>query len=51
MAQALAEKLEHSGPAEKKTIALVSQREQLASKTEPPLLKGKGTEPSVHITR
>ena len=29
MAQASAEKLEHTGPAEKERVALVSQREQL----------------------
>ena len=48
MVQASAEKLEHTGPAEKKRVALVPQREQLASMPEPPLPKGKGTEPSVH---
>ena len=31
MAQALAEKLEHTGPAEKERVALVPQRKQLAS--------------------
>ena len=51
MAQASAEKLEHSGPAEKKRAALVPQREQLASTPEPPLPKGKGTEPSDQSTR
>ena len=30
MAQASAEKLEHTGPAEKERVALVPQREQLA---------------------
>ena len=48
MAQALAEKLEHTGPAEKKRVASVSQREQLASMPEPPLPRGEGAEPSVH---
>ena len=40
MAQASAEKLEHTGPADK-------EREQLESALEPLLPKGKGTEPSV----
>ena len=47
MAQALVEKLGHIGLAEKKRVALVPQREQLASTLEPPLPKGKETEPSV----
>ena len=51
MAQASAEKLEHTGPAEKKRMASVPQREQLASTPEPPLPKGKGTEPSVQSTK
>ena len=51
MAQASAEKLEHTGPAEKKRVASVSQREQLASTPEPPLPKGKETERSVLIIR
>ena len=51
MAQASAEKLEHTGPAEKERVASVPQREQLASTPEPPLPKGKGTEPSVQSTR
>ena len=51
MAQASAEKLEHTGPAEKKRVASVPQREQLASTPEPPLPKGKGTEPSVQSTK
>ena len=50
MAQALAEKLEHTGPAEKERVASVAQREQLASTPEPSLPKGKGTEPSVQST-
>ena len=49
MAQASAEKLEHTGPAEKERVAPVSQREQLANTPEPPL--SKGTEPSVQSTR
>ena len=51
MAQASAEKLEHTGPAEKKRMASVPQREQLASMPEPPLPKGKGKVPSVQSTR
>ena len=51
MAQASAEKLEHTGPAEKERVASVPQREQLASTPEPHLPKGKGTEPSVQGTR
>ena len=47
MAQASAEKLEQTGPAEKERVASVPQREQLARTPEPPLPKGKGTEPSV----
>ena len=51
MGQALAEKLEHTGPAEKERVTSVPQREQLASTPEPPLPKGKGTESSVQSTR
>ena len=51
MVQALAEKLEHTGPAETKKIALVPKREQLAIMPEPPLIKEKGTEPFVQSTR
>ena len=51
MAQASAEKLEQTGPAEKVRVASVPQREQLARTPEPPLPKGKGTEPSVQSTR
>ena len=47
MAQASGEKLEYTGPAEKERVAPVTPREQLASTPEPPLAKGKGTEPSV----
>ena len=43
MAQASAEKLEHTGPAER--VALMPQREQLASTPEPPLPRGEGTVP------
>ena len=51
MVQASAEKLEHTGPAEKEKVASVPQREQLARTPEPPLPKGKGTELSVQSTR
>ena len=51
MARALAEKLEHTGPAERIMVASMPQREQLASTPEPPLPKGKGTDPSVQRTR
>ena len=47
MAQALAEKLEHTGPAEKERMASVPQRKQLARTPEPPLPRGEGTERSV----
>ena len=49
MAHALAQKLEHTGPAEKERVVSVPQREQLASTPEPPWSKGKGTESSVHL--
>ena len=51
MMQVLAEKLERTGPAEKERVASVPQREQLARTPEPPLQKGKGTEPSVQSTK
>ena len=51
MAQASAEKLEQIGPAEKERVASLPQREQLARTPEPPLPKGKRTEPSVQSTR
>ena len=51
MAQATAEKLEHTGPAERERMASVPQREQLASMPEPLLPKGKGTESSVESTK
>ena len=41
MAQASAEKLEHTGPAEKERVASVPQREQLARTPEQPLPKKK----------
>ena len=43
MAQASAEKLEQTGPAEKERVASVPQREQLASTPEPSMSKEKGT--------
>ena len=51
MVQASAEKLEHTGPAEKKRVVLMPQREQLASTPEPPLPKAKGTESPVQSTK
>ena len=41
MAQASAEKLEHTGPAEKERVASVPKRKQLAITPEPPLPKEK----------
>ena len=43
-------KIEHTGPADKERVTSVPQKEQLASTPEPPLTKGKGTEPSVQST-
>ena len=51
MAQASAETLEHTEPAEKERVASVPQREQLASTPEPLLPKRKGIELSVQSTR
>ena len=51
MAQALAEKLDHTGPAERERVASVPQGGQLASTPEPPLPKRKETELSIQITR
>ena len=51
MAQASAEKLEHTGPAEKKRVASMPKNKHLASTPEPPLPKGKGTEPPVQSIR
>ena len=51
MVQASAKKLEHTGPAENKRVALVRQREQLASTQEPYLPKGNRIELSVRSTR
>ena len=50
-AQASAEKLEHTEPAEKERVASMPQREQLARMPEPPLPKGKETKPSIQSTR
>ena len=49
MAQASAEKLEHTGPAEKERVASVPQREQLASIPEP--LLPKAVSPEYQIMR
>ena len=51
MAQATAEILEHTGPVEKKRVASMPQRDQLASMVDPSLPKEKGIEPSVQSTR
>ena len=51
MAQASAEKLEQTGPAEEERLASVPQRKQLARIPEPLLPKGKATEPSVQSIR
>ena len=51
MAQVSAEKLQHTGPAEKERVASVPQREQLARTPEPPLPKAKGIEPYLQSTR
>ena len=47
MAQASAEKLEQTRTAEKERVTSMRQREQFTSMPDPPLPKGKGTEPSV----
>ena len=47
IAQASAEKLEQTWPAEKERVVSVPQREQSASTPEPVLPRGKGTEHSV----
>ena len=51
MAQASAEKLEHTGPAEKERAASVPQREQLASTPEPLLPKKQSRLPKHQIVR
>ena len=49
MAQALAEKLEHTGPAKKERVASVPQRKLLARTPEPPLPKRKITSPQSKV--
>ena len=49
--RASAEKLEHTGSAEKERVASAPQSEQLANTPELPLPKGKGTELCVQITK
>ena len=51
MAQDSAEILEHTGPAEKKRMASMPQRESSWQVRQSRLPKGKGTEPSVQSTR
>ena len=51
MVQASMEKLEYTGPAEKKRVASVPQREQLAITPELPLPRGKGTQLLVQSTK
>ena len=51
MAQASAEKLEHTGPAEKERMFSLPQRKQLASVQELTFPKRKETNPSVQSTR
>ena len=50
MVQASGEKPEHTGPAEKEKVALVPQRELLASTPELPLPK-KGNRVISHLTK
>ena len=51
MTQASAEKLKQTEPVEKEWMVSVPQSEQLARTPEPPLPRGKQTEPSVKSTR
>ena len=51
MTQVLTEKLELTGRAEKERVASVPQSEQLARTPDPPMPKGKRTEPFVQITK
>ena len=51
MAQASAEKLEHTGPVEKEKSGLSATERAVGKYAEPPLPKGKGTEPSVESTK
>ena len=46
MAQASAEKLEHTGPDKEERVVSVPQIEQLESMPEPSFSKRKGTKPS-----
>ena len=49
MGQTSAEKLEHTGLAEKERVASMPHREQLARRPEPPLPRPKETEPKHQI--
>ena len=51
MVQASAELIKQTVPAEKERVASMPQSKQLARTPEPLLPKGKGTEPSIQITR
>ena len=54
MTQASAEKLEHTGPAEKERVASVPQRMQMASTPEPPLAirrRNRAVSPEYQIMR
>ena len=51
MAQASAEKREHTGPAEKERVDSVPPTQQMASTPEPSLLKGKETKLFIQNTR
>ena len=51
MAQASAEKLEHTGPAEKERVASITTERAVGKYVEPPLPKEKGTNPSVQSTK
>ena len=50
MAQALAEKLEHTGPTEKERMASVPQR-AVGKNAGAALAKGRAVSPEYHITR
>ena len=51
VAQDSTEKLEHTGPAKKESVASVPLRDQLASTPKPFLPKVDGTEPYLQSTR
>ena len=51
MVQALAEKVEQTGPAARERLASVPQIEQLAKTPGLHFPKGKGTKPSVQVNR